>query len=96
MNPRWLVTEPHRPTTPDPPPRPAPGRGAEHREDLLYVLASKRWSFPFHLQLHSCDAKSLANSLARSGRRSCILPGPGPPQHSRTAPTARLDPGAPS
>eukprot|EP00668_Euglena_longa_P030596 GGOE01038186.1.p1 GENE.GGOE01038186.1~~GGOE01038186.1.p1 ORF type:complete len:2315 (+),score=765.90 GGOE01038186.1:746-6946(+) len=44
-----------------------------NKQDLLHVLSRKRWRFPFHFQVHSRDAKSLANTLAKEGKRSCIL-----------------------
>eukprot|EP00667_Euglena_gracilis_P000041 EG_transcript_41 len=47
-----------------------PGR---NMPELLHVLSKRRWQFPFNLQVHSRDAKSVANALAKHGKRSCIL-----------------------
>ena len=44
-----------------------------NKKELLDVLSRKQWQFPFHLKIHHCDAKSVANHLARIGKRSCIL-----------------------
>ena len=44
-----------------------------NKKELLDVLSRRQWRFPFHLKVHHCDAKSVANHLAKIGKRSCIL-----------------------
>ena len=44
-----------------------------NKKQLLDVLSRRQWRFPFHLKIHHCDAKSVANHLAKLGKRSCIL-----------------------